>query len=99
MAALLSADPSRRVLLVEAGPDYRASETPEAIRGANFIQVFRLGAHPWPHLPPRAPPGPGPPPPGAGGGDPPPVALGGRRRRRLRPQRAGGGPGRARRLR
>lgn len=50
MAARLSADPSRRVLLVEAGPDYRSSETPEAIRGPNFIQIFSLGVYHWPEL-------------------------------------------------
>ncbi|HEY2666763.1 MAG TPA: GMC family oxidoreductase N-terminal domain-containing protein [Actinomycetota bacterium] len=50
MAARLSADPSRRVALVEAGPDYRSSETPEAIRGPNFIQIFSLGAYHWPEL-------------------------------------------------
>lgn len=47
LAALLSADPSRRVLLVEAGEDYRSAETPEAIRGPNFAMALGLGRYHW----------------------------------------------------
>jgi len=35
LAARLAADPSRQVLLIEAGPDWRAAEAPTAIRSPN----------------------------------------------------------------
>ena len=47
MAARLSEDGSRRVLLVEAGPDYPASETPGAISGANFMRAVALRGFQW----------------------------------------------------
>ncbi|HEY0181694.1 MAG TPA: GMC family oxidoreductase, partial [Rhodopila sp.] len=36
-AAHLSADPSRRVLLLEAGRDWRAADAPAAMRSTNVI--------------------------------------------------------------
>lgn len=50
LAALLSADTTRRVLLVEAGEDYRSAKTPEAIRGPNFAMALGLGKYHWPEL-------------------------------------------------
>ncbi len=50
LAAALSADQSRRVLVLEAGPDYRSAETPAEIRGANFGAVLRLGRYHWTDL-------------------------------------------------
>ncbi|RJL27230.1 GMC family oxidoreductase [Bailinhaonella thermotolerans] len=50
LAARLSEDPGRSVLLVEAGPDYRSAETPEAVRGPNFAMVLALGRYHWPGL-------------------------------------------------
>jgi 5-(hydroxymethyl)furfural/furfural oxidase len=47
MAALLSQDPNRSVLLIEAGPDYRSHETPDEIKGANFGPVIGLGDFHW----------------------------------------------------
>ena len=35
LAARLSEDPERSVLLLEAGPDYRSADAPEAMRIAN----------------------------------------------------------------
>jgi 5-(hydroxymethyl)furfural/furfural oxidase len=47
LAALLSHDPNRSVLLIEAGPDYRSGETPDEIRGANFGPAIGLGTFHW----------------------------------------------------
>lgn len=49
-AAERAARGSARVLLLEAGPDYRSAQTPGEIRGANFGPVIRLGRYHWPSL-------------------------------------------------
>ncbi|RJL27215.1 GMC family oxidoreductase [Bailinhaonella thermotolerans] len=50
LAARLSEDASRRVLLIEAGPDYRSADTPAALRGPNFSRALALRAFRWPLL-------------------------------------------------
>jgi choline dehydrogenase len=40
LAVRLSEDPDRRVLLLEAGPDYRSADTPEAMRSPNPFNVI-----------------------------------------------------------
>ena len=40
LAARLSEDADRRVLLLEAGPDYRTADTPEAMRSPNPFNVI-----------------------------------------------------------
>jgi 5-(hydroxymethyl)furfural/furfural oxidase len=64
LAARLSEDPARRVLLLEAGPDHRSADTPDAIAGNNFFAAcaepgrvfpdllaeFRPGRDPEPYL-------------------------------------------------
>ncbi len=54
LAARLSEDPSRRVLLLEAGRDWRSAEAPHALRSANIIPFMRSPAHQaewqWPGL-------------------------------------------------
>jgi choline dehydrogenase-like flavoprotein len=53
-AAHLSADPSRRVLLLEAGRDWRAADAPAAMRSTNIIPFMNEPAHQaewqWPAL-------------------------------------------------
>ena len=50
LAARLSEDPARRVLLLEAGPDHRSADTPEAIRGKHlYAGMFEPGRF-WPGL-------------------------------------------------
>ncbi len=53
-AAHLSADPSRRVLLLEAGRDWRAAEAPPAMRSANILPFMNDPVHQaewqWPQL-------------------------------------------------
>jgi choline dehydrogenase len=53
-AAHLSADPARRVLLLEAGRDWRAAEAPAAMRSANILPFMNDPAHQaewqWPRL-------------------------------------------------
>ncbi len=53
-AAHLSADPARRVLLLEAGRDWRAAEAPDAMRSANILPFMNDPAHQavwqWPQL-------------------------------------------------
>jgi choline dehydrogenase len=54
LAARLSEDPTRRVLLLEAGRDWRAAEAPHALRSANIIPFMHDPAHQadwqWPRL-------------------------------------------------
>ncbi|ONG54272.1 GMC family oxidoreductase [Pseudoroseomonas deserti] len=54
LAARLSEDASRRVLLLEAGRDWRSAEAPHALRSANIIPFMRDPAHQaewqWPGL-------------------------------------------------
>jgi 5-(hydroxymethyl)furfural/furfural oxidase len=47
LAARLSEDPGREVLLLEAGPDYRSAATPGEILSANFVRALALRAFHW----------------------------------------------------
>jgi 5-(hydroxymethyl)furfural/furfural oxidase len=53
-AGRLSENPKRRVLLLEAGRDWRATDAPAALRSANIIPFMNDPAHQaewqWPHL-------------------------------------------------
>ncbi|HET9558633.1 MAG TPA: GMC family oxidoreductase N-terminal domain-containing protein, partial [Actinomycetota bacterium] len=50
LAARLSEDPDRRVLLLEAGPDHTSPDTPAAIRGLNFLAALAEPGRLWPNL-------------------------------------------------
>ena len=53
LAARLSENPKTSVLLVEAGPDYRASDAPAAMHSANPLGITNPDAYPdhqWPQL-------------------------------------------------
>ncbi len=47
VAARLSADPRRSVLLLEAGPDHDTAHTPAAIAGPSFLQAIREPGRVW----------------------------------------------------
>ncbi len=50
LAARLSERSSLRVLLCEAGPDYRSADAPEAMRSPNYFEIFETDAYYWPDL-------------------------------------------------
>ena len=50
LAARLSEDPDRHVLLLEAGPDHTSPDTPAAIRGLNFLAALAEPGRLWPDL-------------------------------------------------
>ncbi|MBN8871651.1 MAG: GMC family oxidoreductase N-terminal domain-containing protein [Rhodospirillales bacterium] len=50
LAARLSEDPTRRVLLLEAGRDFRSAETPEHIRIPNPMRAIADDDYRWPKL-------------------------------------------------
>ena len=50
LAARLSEDPRRQVLLLEAGPDNAAHDTPPAVAGANFFAALEEPGRRWPEL-------------------------------------------------
>jgi 5-(hydroxymethyl)furfural/furfural oxidase len=50
LAARLSDDPARTVLLLEAGPDERSAATPAAVRGLNFFGALESPGRLWPDL-------------------------------------------------
>lgn len=50
LAASLSANPDRSVLLLEAGPDHRSAEAPDAIRSPNCVNAMLEPGRTWPAL-------------------------------------------------
>jgi len=50
LAARRSEDPSRSVLLLEAGPDHTAEDTPPGVRGPNFFAALGEPGRLWVHL-------------------------------------------------
>jgi len=50
LAARLSENPETQVLLLEAGPDHVAENTPTGISGANFFSALEEPGRRWPGL-------------------------------------------------
>src|SRR5690242_4371631 len=50
VAAWLAADPDRRVLLLEAGPDHASGDAPPGVQGANFFAALSEPGRLWPGL-------------------------------------------------
>lgn len=50
LAARLSERPSTRVLLLEAGADYRTADAPPEMRRSSGIEIIRRGGYHWPRL-------------------------------------------------
>jgi choline dehydrogenase-like flavoprotein len=50
LAAGLSEDPDRSVLLLEAGPDHTTEGAPPAVRDANFLRAVFAPGRTWPEL-------------------------------------------------
>ncbi len=50
LAARLSEHPAARVLLLEAGQNYRSEDTPPEIRDFDFLKTFGHGGLYWPTL-------------------------------------------------
>lgn len=60
LAARLSEDPGREVLLLEAGPDYRSADAPAEMRSGHWstiVDLERFPAYQWPQLTARRVPG------------------------------------------
>lgn len=47
LAARLSERSSARVLLIEAGPDYRTADTPEEMGSPNYDEIWQKGRYHW----------------------------------------------------
>ena len=50
LANRLSEDSTRRVLLLEAGPNHTSAETPDSIRGKSFFAAINQSGRIWPGL-------------------------------------------------